>query len=242
MPKNYSGGCMPRQVLSAIPDDRAVTHIRTYFGQQVNGRPRYTGSRFETFGGGGDINEPNRVTAADLIAVSMLSVHVPAQAAIGILENLECEIESLLSQIPVETRIEDLRATDFEVFFERDAPASALWRLLRQKEDSWGIGQTTASKILARKRPHLIPIYDSVIAAQVQISNSSAQWELWFEAFQNDAGGIFVNRLHTIRETSGQVHLSILRVLDIILWMEGKSKVRFGHIQQLAQQPKLAGT
>lgn len=221
--ENYLGGCMPRQALSAIPDDRAVEHIRRYFGKLLNGRPRYTGSRFETFSGGGDRNEPNRVTAADLIAVSMLSVHVPAQAAIGILEDLNDEIESLLAQVPVEARIEDLRDTDFEAFFERDAPASALWRLLRQKEDTWGIGQTTASKILARKRPHLIPIYDSVISAQARIPNSDGQWELWFEAFQGDSGGLFANRLQTIREMSGQEHLSLLRVLDITLWMEGKS-------------------
>ncbi len=66
---------MPCQALLGITDDRAVEHIHTYFGKLLNGRPRYTGSRFETFGGGGDRNEPNRVTAADLIAVSMLSVH-----------------------------------------------------------------------------------------------------------------------------------------------------------------------
>lgn len=214
---------MPCQALLGITDDRAVEHIHTYFGKLLNGRPRYTGSRFETFGGGGDRNEPNRVTAADLIAVSMLSVHVPAQAAIGILEELDDEIESLLAHVPVEARIEDLRDTDFEAFFERDAPASKLWRLLRQKEDTWGIGQTTASKILARKRPHLIPIYDSVISDQVRIPNSDRQWELWFEAFQGDAGGLFANRLQSIRKKSGQEHLSLLRVLDIILWMEGKT-------------------
>lgn len=213
---------MPFQALSAIPNDRAVEHICTYFGKLGNGRPRYTGSRFETFGGGGDRNEPNRVTAGDLIAVSMLSVHVPAQAAIGILEDMDEEIESLLTQVPAEARIEDLSGTDFATFFERGAPASVLWRLLRQKEDTWGIGQTTASKILARKRPHLIPIFDSVIAAEVGIPNSDNQWELWFEAFQGNSGGVLVERLQTIRERSGQVHLSLLRVLDVVLWMEGK--------------------
>ena len=214
---------MPLQALTAIPDGRAVEHIRTYFGKLDNGRPRYTGSRFETFGGGGDRNEPNRVIAGDLIAVSMLSVHVPAQAAIGILDEMDEEIESLLTQVPVEARIEDLPDTDFATFFERGAPISILWRLLRQKEDTWGIGQTTASKILARKRPHLIPIYDSVIAAQVGITNSDNQWELWFEAFQGDSGGVLVDRLRAIREASGQVHLSLLRVLDVVLWMEGKA-------------------
>lgn len=215
---------MPLQALSIIPDNRAVEHIRTYFGQLPNGRPKYTGSRFETLGGGGDRNEPNRITATDLIAVSMLSVYVPAQAAIGILDDLGDEIESLLARMPVEAHLEDLHDTDFGAFFERDAPASALWSLLRQREDTWGIGPTTASKILARKRPHLVPIYDSVIADQVGIPNADDQWKIWFEAFQGVAGKVFADHLRSIRKDSGQDHLSLLRVLDIVLWMEGKSK------------------
>lgn len=126
---------MPQQALSVIPDDRAVEYIRTYFGKLHNGRPRYTGSRFETFGGGGERNEPSRITAADLIAVSMISVHVPAQEAIGILAELDVEIESLLVHVPVEARIENLYDTDFGAFFEWESPAGSLWRLIRQKED-----------------------------------------------------------------------------------------------------------
>jgi len=42
-----------------------------------------------------------------------------------------------------------------------------------------------------------------------------------FEAFQGAAGAEMTDRLKAIREASGKSHLSLLRVLDIILWMEG---------------------
>lgn len=124
---------MTLQALSVIPDDRAVEHIRTYFGMLPNGRPKYTGSRFETFGGGGDRNEPNRITAVDLIAVSKLSVHVPAQAAMGILEGLDAEIKQFLVQLPVEAHIEDLSGDDYQKVFERDAPPDAGERYRRSR-------------------------------------------------------------------------------------------------------------
>ncbi|WP_410468559.1 DUF6308 family protein [Arthrobacter sp. A2-55] len=42
--------------------------------------------------------------------------------------------------------------------------------------------QTTASKILTRKRPLLVPIYDSVFAKQVGILDSGGQWLSRWEA------------------------------------------------------------
>lgn len=42
-----------------------------------------------------------------------------------------------------------------------------------------------------------------------------------FEAFQGAAGAEMTDRLKAVREASGKSHLSLLRVLDIILWMEG---------------------
>ena len=214
--------------MEKINEDIAVGHVRKYFEVRASGRPRYTGSRFETFAGGGDSVDPNRITSADLIAVSMLSVHVPGEASLGITGELAGEIEELLAQVPTELRLENLTKNEFTTYLDEGSPADRIWALLRQRENKWGVGQTTTSKILARKRPHLVPIYDSAVAKQVGLRDSSGQWRRWWEAFQSDEGRKLVKKLQAIREASGQPHLSLLRVLDIVLWMDeiGSDKIR----------------
>lgn len=217
---------MPVNAMERITPEVAVRHIEKYFETAPNGRPQYSGSRFENFEGGGDVVEPNRITAADLIAVSMLSVHVPGQAALGILEELGDKIADLLAQVPVGLRLGELSAEEFSKFLDTGSPADKLWQLLRQRDDTWGVGQTTASKIIARKRPHLVPIYDSVVAEQTGLHGSGGQWRIWWKAFQGEAGQAFTERIEGIREAAGQPQLSLLRVIDIVLWMEGRGGER----------------
>lgn len=212
---------MPAIAINKIDPDTAAGHVKKYFEVRADGRPRYTGAHFETFAGGESLDS-NRITSADLIAVSMLSVNVPGQAALGITGDLAAEIEELLLQVPTDLRFEDLTEKEFTAHLDEGSPLDRLWTLLRQRGNSWGVGQTTTSKILARKRPQLVPIYDSVVANQVGISDSSNQWRHWWEAFQGDGGQVLTQRLEGIRDASGESHLSLLRVLDIVLWMQGR--------------------
>lgn len=211
---------MPLKAMSPIDDDQATRYINQYFKLQSNGRPLYTGSRFETFAGGG-LASANRINADDLIAVSMLGVHVPAQASLGILGNLSEKIERLLYRLPANVTFEELTKGEFDQLLGKGSPGEELWNLLRQKGDRWKVGQTTASKILARKRPNLIPIYDSVVAREAGMDDSTDQWDRWFDAFHGDDAAKLIKRLCDLRETAGQHHLSLLRVLDIVLWMNG---------------------
>lgn len=213
---------MPLKAMSKVQNDQAVADLRKYFEARANGRPLYTGSRFETFAGGGDTVESNRIIPADLVAVSMLAVHVPGQAALGIIEEMAEEIEALLTQIPVDAKLEEISEAEFDQLLGNGSPGDDLWFLLRQREDPWKVGQTTTSKILARKRPHLVPIYDSIVAGQAGMQGSKDQWRQWFDSFQGEEGQALTERLRSIREGAGQPHLSLLRVLDIILWMNGR--------------------
>lgn len=210
---------MPLNVLEAIGKKQAAEYVAAYFGVGQSGRPFYSGSKFETFAGGGDQNDPNRISAEDLVAVSMLSVHVPAQAALGILDGLAEDLEGHLKCLPVEARFEDLTHEQFQEYLGDSGPAAAAWSLLRQPGARWGVGQTTASKILARKRPHLVPIYDSVVAGSVGMADSADQWTRWNAAFRGEGGAAGIDMLKNIRDESGQGHLSLLRVLDIAIWM-----------------------
>jgi len=220
------GMSMPLTAMNEIQDDTAVAYIQEYFETRPDGRPRFTGSRFETIAGGGDTVEPHRITPADLMAVSTLSVHVPAQAAIGIGEDLADEIQGFLSQIPVDAKLETVTEEEFAALLGEDSPALSLWRLLRQRSNPCGVGATTTSKLLARKRPHLIPIYDSVVRRRTGMSNDASQWTRWFDAFQGNEGRAFADRLRRIRDRAGTPHLSLLRVLDIVLWMDGRGDAK----------------
>lgn len=203
-------------------EDAAGLLSRYYAPLPATGLPR-TGSRFENWAGGGDAPEVvNEVTADDLVAVSFLSVKIPGSAAVGVLETYQDEVSDLLSRIPADLDLSVLEPTDFGKVLGPGSPASELWDLLRGKRGgSWGIGQTKASKIMARKRPQLIPIYDSVIRPLMGLKNSALQWEVWHSALTDGTG--LPQRLDVILKESGiDARPSRLRVMDIVLWMHGQ--------------------
>ncbi|MBG6183056.1 hypothetical protein IWX65_001003 [Arthrobacter sp. CAN_A214] len=200
-----------------VADAAKLVH-RYYRPIEGNINPR-TGTRFDDWAGGGDRTEvADRITADDLVAVCFLSVDIKGRAAIGLLEKHADEITELLRQIPVDV---DLWDADIEKLNAPGNPADELWRLLRgRKYGKWGIGPTRASKIMARKRSRLIPIYDSVVRPLMGLKDSGSQWATWHAALTD--GTDLPGRLEAIREAAdAPKHISALRVMDIVLWMHG---------------------
>ncbi|MDX5969975.1 DUF6308 family protein [Rhodococcus opacus] len=92
---------------------------------------------------------------------------------------------------------------------------TALWALP-------GIGQTKATKLIARKRPRLYPIWDSVVS-QV-LGTERAHLNPVREALRADDGALH-RRLLSIRKEAGlPEEISALRVFDVIAWMDGKNR------------------
>ena len=77
---------------------------------------------------------------------------------------------------------------------------------------------------MARKRPHLIPVWDSVVRAQTGLRDSSTQWSDWHDLLvRNDAG--FAAKLDEMQSQARLPHpVSRLRVLDVVLWMDGTKR------------------
>lgn len=143
-------------VLDDERTDDAAGLLRRYFETDVQGHPRFTGAMFERFGGGGDAPEcADRFTTADIVAVSMLSVDVPA-ATLRILDSEQHRLNELLATMPTDLDLAD--ASD-----EQLQAGDHLWTLVREA----GVGPVTTSKLLARKRPRLLPVIDSVVKAQL---------------------------------------------------------------------------
>lgn len=209
-------------ILKPEQTDAAAELVRSYYEDTFeHGRPR-SGSHFDDWAGGGDTPATaNKVTADDLIAVSFLSVEIKPHAAIGLLKTHAPRVSELLAAIPTDL---DLADADIEMLNAPDSPASELWDLVRGKHHGkWGVGPTTASKILARKRPKLIPIYDSVVGPLMGLKHSGGQWKVWYEALANGNG--LPQQLEAIRQKSGAPgNLSKLRIMDVALWMDGKRR------------------
>jgi hypothetical protein len=209
-------------------EDAAVRLVKAYFGDDpATGRVRYSGSRFELLGGGGDRPEvAYQVTAEDLIAVSMLSVRVVRYYALHVLDYRAREISGLLARIPVGVTLADDEAGDL---IAKGGPAWELWQLLRDMkprpqhpQDKKGLGRVAAGKLLARKRPQLIPVYDSKVEQVLGRTRTHGTW--WRDLrcqLRKDAD--LVRELESVRSRAGAGHLSLLRTFDIMCWMSAGS-------------------
>lgn len=106
---------------------------------------------------------------------------------------------------------------------ERGGPADSLWRLL-EKQD--GAGWVTAGKLLARKRPSLIPVYDNVVRCAFGWPQNV--WIALREALRQD-GGRFRATLNDLIERAGiPDQVTPLRALDVAVWMRHRS-LHTGH-------------
>jgi hypothetical protein len=186
-----------------------VDRIQTYY--DPNGR--YSGRRFEFLDGGGDQVEVAHVfTAADIVAVSMLSINVPGSAAIEILETRSEELSDLLSEIPLGVTLWDAEEA---VVDDHDSVAAHLYRRLREIKS---VGPVTANKLIARKRTQLLPVWDSVVGGALQ-PESENFWIPLRNSLLKDNRAI-LNRLGEIKsEAQLDVDPPLLRVLDVAVWM-----------------------
>jgi hypothetical protein len=201
-------------LLYVTGDERplAVLSLQAYFES-------FTGRWFETLAD----PDPFSITASDLVAVSMLGVTVPANAAAWLLGEGRPLVSDLLRQIPVDRPIWDL-AVDL-------SPQGAAWHLWNavgagqwppERKEKSGMGRTKTSKLLATKRPQLLPVWDSVVAAALLGPNPTSRqwWALWRARLQDRDGEELQDQVRfLVKEVPGAGRLSILRVLDVVVWM-----------------------
>lgn len=219
MPRTRRQDLDVAQLTKVLADDQACQHLRRYFGVGLESGELspYTGGRFEFLDGGGDRAEIcSRFTAADIVALGLLSVDLPGRVALDLLEGaLGEEAAAFLGQIPASVNLWDVDAADL---IEKGGPADGLWRLL-EKQD--GAGWVTAGKLLARKRPALIPVYDNVVRCAFGWPQSV--WTALRDALRQDDGS-FRAALDDVKHRAGlPCQVTPLRVLDVAIWMRHRS-------------------
>ncbi|MFF8971904.1 DUF6308 family protein [Streptomyces sp. NPDC014995] len=202
---------------SLITSDQAVSNLRRYFGTgQLPEAAPFTGSRFEQLaGGGGRQAVANVVTADDLIAVQTLSVRIPAQAALDLLEgDLGVRLSKLLSSVPFDIDMAEAEAADLA----EGSPAHTAWRVLCNQT---GIGWVTAGKLLARKRPRLLPVYDQVV--RCILGRPRSFWLDLHGALSADNHALHRELLALRQSADLPATVSALRVCDVVLWMHHRT-------------------
>jgi Family of unknown function (DUF6308) len=203
--------------------DTAAKLLGTYYRRTTAGFPAYPGSLYNCWGGGGDApRDVNRVTPDDLIAVSFLCADVPDRAAHDLLEPRAALISDLLAQIPADLDMADVQADEFDKILGEASAAFQLRQVFRGRDrDRCGFGETRTSKLMARKRPRLVPVYDCAVGHLMSLERGSAdQWQKWHAALTDGTG--LPQRIREIRRLSRITDpISDLRVMDIVLWMYG---------------------
>lgn len=208
------------QVMRILEDDRACRDLRRYFGVGLGEGelPASTGGRFELLDGGGDRDDScNLFTASDILSLEMLSVQLPPRATLALLEGaLRNASAAYLERIPTSVPLWDKDAA--ELISDR-GPAVGLWHLL---ESQSGVGWVTAGKLLARKRPALIPVYDDIV--RCAFGRPKEFWKALRAVLRQD-GGSFRTVVENLKERAGlPEQITPLRTLDVAVWMRHREE------------------
>lgn len=209
--------------LAALPhsltrrsDAHAIAMLRSYYEPAPEHRAGvvYTGALFDTWAGGGSGEDvANIFTADDVIAVSLMGVAVPGRTAILLLDRQATEYGALLSAIGPDRDLADV--PDGEIC--PDWPAWQAHGVLRTLD---GLDWVGAAKLLARKRPRLIPTYDRVVRAT--LGGEHYFWEPLRESLRADGRALHERLLRIRDQAEVPADISAIRVFDIIAWMDAR--------------------
>lgn len=188
-------------VRALLEDYRNPALLATYFAD--GSHSGFAGRLFDTYGNNPDDN----FSGDDLLAASMLDVRFGPSALRRIVldGDFRTALEKLNVDYPSSTIID--MADEDDLFNRVDV-------LYRQLQDVAGVGPTRASKLLARKRPSLIPIGDSVILRAFGVTDNEHWWQSLGEALKRPEIATALAKL------AAPLHdVEPLRVLDVAAWM-----------------------
>jgi hypothetical protein len=184
--------------ISTVISAPAAELVTTYFTDR-----RFAGATFDDLGS----QEADRFTSDDLLAVSLLNVSWNPHAVRSLLHSPDAEFNSLLSHIDTDV---DLWEADVALLDR----AAVLYAKLKALP---GVKRTRTSKLMARKRPRLVPIADSVIVRQLGFGD-----EVWAPLRAALQDSELRDSIESLRPQGlSKEHVSTLRLLDVATWMRG---------------------
>lgn len=156
--------------------------------------------------------EDNHFTPADLLSLPMLSIELGQYRTVPeVLYYRNDRYSALFKDIGPDRDLADESDP-----LPEDWPAHQLEKALCEIQ---GVGKVTATKLIARKRPRLFPIFDRVVKSRL------APNTVFFDTVHAEISSNqqLRDRLDSVRcETGLPDTISRLRILDVVSWMEGK--------------------
>lgn len=194
----------------------ALAGAQTYLcGTGGYGYPAYDG-----YDAGGD---PDHLSDGDLLAPGLLNVPVKLDVFYG-LQAVRADIERRLEPLPLDLELQDAGEGEVEALGELFALVDA---------GIPGVRGTIFAKIVHRKRPALIPLYDKYVwrtyvdapSSNIEQSRSRS----WREFVPLLAAEMRKDLLQdrdffdaVVRSAGAGVSITRLRALDIVAWQAGK--------------------
>lgn len=178
-------------------------NLRRYF--DGNAGDLFSGRWFDRFA---EIGDPNRFEASDIVAIEALSVRVPSEAASRLLITDSERFNKLLQGIP---RDMDLWTVDRQQI----SVGSAAYDLhAALKKELPKVGPVTAGKLIAAKRPRMIPIFDTRVDRLLGAPDGFFWVSMYDELIADDRRRAIENVCR-----NAPSHVSLLRRIDVALWM-----------------------
>lgn len=190
-----------QSVKARLRADLAVPRMAKLVTAYFDPAGPFAGWSFDTIGA----NQANEVTCDDLLAVSLLDISWDPRAVRRLLYEQAATVAGFLARIGPDTAL-------WEAATEELRAADELWPVLCGLP---GVQDAVASKLMARKRPHLVPITDSVIVTAVGTPGST--WPTLRRCFQDPE---FRDDIEELRDQCPEARdASLLRVFDVAIWM-----------------------
>lgn len=212
--------------------DTVVEHLHIYFASESQ---TFLGRYFEPLAAQASLT---RFDGFDLAALWSLSVTINKPGRQQLLNDRADELSDLLARCANVIRLRPgqlpLSADDIDELTGEDSPFVGLWKTLVGIDD---VGETKASKLMAAKFPHLIPVWDSQVEALLGGKLNGKIWRPLHELLAERHGEGKRTVAQLLNEpaidlldaeaerralSTSLEPVSILRRLDAVLWMQSQ--------------------
>lgn len=190
-----------------INNDAAPDLVREFYRPENS----FAGESFELLGRGDD-DDVHKFVTADFFAITLMGVSVPPDSLRRILGADSERLNGMLQRV----------GDDVDLWDADDAKLGAAETLFHELVEQYaGIKEVVAGKLLARKRPKLIPIVDDVVVKAIA-APPKKYWVSYRSALQDSSRR---QRVRDLRPEDLNPRIADLRILDTAVWMshsEGK--------------------